>query len=429
MNLLEMLFGNNKKQVYLDHAAATPIDSEVLSLVSKMTEEVFGNPGSLHSGGERAKQLLNESRGKIAKLLHAGTDEIIFTRGGTEACNIMVQGFLKNLTPNPSPTKEKGAEPLVLVNPLEHPATLEPLLRAASEKRIALLELPLDDNGVVTSEVVKKMLAEYPETKLVVCQYANSEIGTINPISEIGKVVLSHKKKVSTSSTTGPVPEPVEGPYFVCDAIQAVNYCNINILQLHTDALAISGSKIYGPRSASCLFVKRGISIEPILFGGGQERGMRAGTEDVALAAGLAAALEKVELKKEEEKKRLREIQEFAFGYIQNEIPDVIINGAISEEERLPNNINISIPNCDSEYIILALDKEGFAVSSQSACSARSGTRSRIIKKLWEVQEKESSQTFADIRITMGRTTTRENIKDCIDQLVIARENWKKWNT
>lgn len=427
MNLLEKLFGNNKKQVYLDHAAATPIDSEVLSLVSKMTEEVFGNPGSLHSGGERAKQVLNESRGKIAKLLHAGTDEVIFTRGGTEACNIMVQGFLK-LLPVGS---------LVLVNPLEHPATLEPLLKAASEKRIALLELPLNEEGIVTSEAVKKMLVEYPETKLVVCQYANSEIGTINPISEIGRVILSHRKRVETGFNPSSAPETKTDlspslrsqPYFICDAIQAINYCNMNILQLHVDALTISGSKIYGPRSSSCLFIKRGISIEPILFGGGQERGVRAGTEDVALSASLASALEKVEQKKEEEKKRLREIQEFAFGYIQNEIPDVIINGAISEEERLPNNINISIPNCDSEYIILALDKEGFAVSSQSACSARSGTRSRIIKKLWEVQEKESSQIFADIRITMGRATTRENIKECIDQLVIARENWKKWNS
>lgn len=402
----KMLF--KKQSIYLDNAAATPCDPSVVSLYGSL-QELFYNPGALYNNALTALQSLHDSRSEIAKKLGALPDEIIFARGGTEACNIAVQGLINALYNK----NQKAVH--VWVNPLEHPAMLEPLLSFAAEKKVILQELPLMSGGIIDISEFKKILTTGHICDVLVCQYVNSEVGTIQPIGDLGRLLLQHSKHTNKKS------------YFVCDAIQAVNYITIDVKNLHTDLLIISGSKIYGPRSGAALLVKRGTPLQKILQGGGQEMGVRPGTEDVISAAQLAQALNIATNKLESENDRLSDIQLAAFEYILKTIPEVIINGNIND--RICNNINISIPNCDSEYMVLALDKAGFMVSSQSACSAKSGARSRIIKKLWELDNIPASYLYADIRISMGRTTKLNDVIKCIDEIKKISNNWHEWNT
>jgi cysteine desulfurase len=402
-----MKFPWTKETIYLDHAAATPPDQDLVRCAAAESIEYFHNPGGIHDGAVAAQRHLDSARTIAAKLLGTQSDRIIFGRGGTECCNMATSGVARALY-------QQLARPIsILINPLEHPATLEPLLKLAAQGIVQIAEIPIDATGtVVVSELRTLMNAERPD--MVVCQYVNSETGVVQPIVEIGRLILSANKNNEHQI------------YFICDAIQAFNYQEMNVQKLHVDVLIISGSKIYGPRSCALLYTSRNLPIIPLLAGGGQESGMRPGTTDPAQAMFLARAMERAAQKRDTEVARLAMLQSNTIDQLNKEFPDIVINSNAAVIS--PNIINISIPKCDSEYIVLALQKAGFAVSSQSACSARSGSRSRIIKRLWQLADR-TGDDYADVRISMGRNTRPGDISNCITSLRQIATKYTSWNS
>lgn len=402
-----MKFPWTKQTIYLDHAAATPPDQDLVRCAAAESVEYFQNPGGIHDGAVAAQRHLENARTLAAKLLGTQSARIMFGRGGTECCNIATSGVARALF------AQLDRPVVVLINPLEHPATLEPLLKLAAQGIVQITELQIDSTGtVLLSELRTSISAMRPD--MVVCQYVNSETGVVQPIIEIGRLILSANKNNDNQI------------YFICDAIQAFNYQEMNVQKLHVDALIVSGSKIYGPRSCALLYTSPGLPIAPMLFGGGQESGLRPGTTDPAQAMFLARAMERAAQKRDTEVTRLATLQSDAIKKLKTEFPDAVINSNAAVVS--PNIINISIPKCDSEYMVLALQKAGFATSSQSACSARSGTRSRIIKRLWQLEGRTGDE-YADIRISMGRSTRPGDIANCITSLRQIATKYTSWNS
>lgn len=395
------------QHVYLDHAAATPPDPQLARAACDLMVGKYANPGGIHGAAAESAALLESARTTAAALLHASPSEITFTRGGTESCNMAVTGTIDHIY------AQTNRPARVLVYPLEHPATLEPILHAVSAGKAQLVELPIDIYGRVELSETRQLMSEF-NPDVLVCQYANSEIGTVQPIAELGKMILAHRKSTNAAY-----------PYFICDAIQAFQYETPNVLQLHVDMMILSGSKIYGPRSAALLYKKRTITIDPIFQGGGQEQSLRPGTTDPASAQWLVSAMQSADNLRTSESSRLRTIAESTVADITVRIPGVLHNG--HPELRIPNNINISIPGVDSEYVVLALDHAGFAVSSQSACSAKSGARSRVVSRIAQLRS-DPQVDYGDIRITMGRSTTAADMKRFVESLAKIVSDWRSWN-
>jgi cysteine desulfurase len=420
------------KRVFLDYAAVTPIDLEVEREMAKIQKKFWGNPSSLHKEGEEAKNILEESRIKIAALLHCRASEIFFTSGGTESLNIAIQGIVKG---NKERWKD-GKIPHIITSTIEHPAVLEPIKFLLKEKAIEVSYISPDKNGIINPESIKKEIKE--NTVLVAIQHANNEIGTIQPIREISKILKAPPQPL-------PIREGRRGganPYLLVDACQSALYEDVSLERLGADILILDGIKMYGPRGAGILAVKRGVNISPISFGGGQENGLRPGTENVIAAAGLAKALEITSKKRKKESDRLLKLRDYAISKILNEIPPlrqssagqaISLNGSL--ENRLPNNINICfgsqnfgsqgaplkiiapkgapLRNFDSEFLVIKLDTFGFAVSAASACHTLSlENGSYVIESLGKPKCSSSS-----LRITLGRSTTKSDLDKFISAL------------
>lgn len=253
-----------KNRIYLDYAAATPIDGQVIKAMRKIESSSWGNPSSLHDEGEKAKNILENSRKEIAHVLHCRADEIYFTSGGTEAANIAVVGVLKNKT-----------NAHVICSSIEHPAVLEAVKNSGAEVSL----VSPDENGIINPKSIEKELRR--ETVLVCLMHANNEIGTLQPVREVSKLIRSSQIKFNHSNR----------PVLLVDACQSVLYEDVSVERLGADILFIDGIKMYGPRGAGVLVIKNGIKVSPTVFGGSQEKGLRSGTENVVGAAGLAEAL------------------------------------------------------------------------------------------------------------------------------------------
>jgi cysteine desulfurase len=380
---------NNKKRIFLDYASVTPIDSLVEKEMLKIQREIWGNPSSLHTEGEAAKNVLEEARTRIARILHCRGNEIFFTSGGTESLNLAIFGIIKLAV------KDKIV-PHIIVSTIEHPAVLEPIKSLLKEKIIEISFVVPDKKGIINPESIKKEIKE--NTVLVVVQHANNEIGTIQPISKIAGVIKEYRKS------------RVGFPYLLVDASQSVLYENVSLESLGADLLVLDGIKMYGPRGAGILAVKHGVKISPIIFGGGQERGLRPGTENVVNAAGLALALEIAAKVREKESLRLIKLRDYTINKILKEIPGSSLNGSM--ENRLPNNINICFPKQDSEFLVIKLDTLGFAVSAASACHTLSlENGSYVIESIGKPECSSSS-----LRITLGRDTQKSDL----DKLIFA---------
>lgn len=375
-----------KKRVYLDHAATTPQDKRVLEVMRKIGTEVYGNPSSIHKEGVLAKKILEEARKSIADLLHAHSDEIIFTGGGTESNNLAIFGTV--IVP------EKAH---VIVSNIEHPSVLD-CVSELERRGAEVTYVAVDDGGVVSSKSVKDALRK--DTILVSVMYANNEIGTIQPIAEIAKAVRQHNK---TGGKT----------LFHTDACQATNYLDMNVLGLGVDLMTWNASKIYGPKGIGALFMKRGINLAPHVFGGGQERGFRSGTENVPAIGGFAEAMRITEKMKEKESVRLSKLRDFFIHEVLTKIPDTLLNGSASE--RLPNNANISFPGEDAEEIVIGFDAQGIAVSTGSACAniSKDGKVSDVILAL----DGDRIRAMGSVRFTLGRGTTKEDIMQTVKEL------------
>ena len=398
------------KRVYLDHAATTPVDPHVEEAMRPFWGEHFGNAGGLYEEGRRAKEALGQARIKIAKLIGARPDEIIFTSGGTESDNLAVFGVAGAALPGKKSDffgvlksdfeDSKASKPHIITAKFEHHAVLHPCqeleklgfsARGGPAFGWDVTYLEVGEDGIVSPENVKRFLR--PETVLVSIMYANNEIGTIQPVAEIGKIIHNHKLETKNDKLV-----------FHTDACQSAGYLDLNVNYLGVDLMTVNGSKIYGPKGVGFLYVRRGVKISPQILGGVQEMGLRAGTEPVALNVGLASAFEIAQGEKEKESARLTVLRDYFIGGLEKKIPKAVLNG--HPIKRLPNNINISIPGANGEEMVVRLDANGIACSTGSACTSESSESSHVILALGR------SKKLADssLRLTMGRSTTKGDL-------------------
>ncbi len=379
--------------IYLDHAATTPMDPRVLKAMEPYSTEKFGNPSSFHTVGMEAKNALTKARQTIADLLHAHGDEIIFTGGGTESDNLAVVGCVRALSSKiQAPSSSK---PHVITSTIEHHAVLEPLLYLEKNNEIELTRLSVNRTGLVDVKQLKAALK--PNTVLVSIMTANNEIGTLEPIHEIGKTLLAWRKEHATPF-----------PFFHTDACQAAGVLDLNVEQSHVDLLTMNGSKIYGPKGVGILFIRRGTKVEPLIRGGGQERSIRSGTENVPAIIGLAKAFELVQENREKENIRLTKLRDKLIDGLLK-IPKSRLNG--HPTERLPNNVNISFLDIEGEACVLYLDAKNIMVSTGSACASSSLDPSHVILATGVSYE----AAHGSIRFSLGHATTEKDIQKIID--------------
>ncbi len=367
------------KRVYMDHAATTYVDPEVIQAMLPYLSERFGNASSLHSFGREAKEALEHSREVVAKALGASPDEIYFTSGGTESDNLAIKGVMWA-------NRDKNH---VITSLIEHHAVLE-TCSSLEERGLDVTYLPVDRYGLVSLNHLEDSITE--KTGLITIMHANNEIGTIEPIKEIGKIARENDVYLHT------------------DAVQTFGKIPTDVNELNVDLLSISGHKIYGPKGVGVLYVREGVRIEPVQHGGGHEKGMRSGTENVPGIVGLAKAVEisQRELGKEAERlKRLRD--RLIKGVL--EIEDSWLNG--HPTNRLPNNANFGFAGVEGESLILRLDAKGVAASTGSACSSGSGAPSHVLTAIGLTPE----QTSGSLRLTLGKRNTEEDIDYVLEVL------------
>ncbi|MBZ9572679.1 cysteine desulfurase [Patescibacteria group bacterium] len=370
------------KKIYLDYAATTPIDSKVLKEMLPYLEKEHGNPSSIYEFGQRAQMALDKARGNVGDFLNCSPSEIIFTGSATEANNLAIFGIVRA-------TQKKGMKPHLITTEIEHHAVLEPC-KILEKEGVEVSYLPVNKEGLIRISDLKKAITR--NTILVSVMYANNEIGTIQPIAEIGK--LLKKSKI----------------LFHTDAVQAANYLSCDVKKLGVDLLTLSGHKIYGPKGVGALYVKKGTEILPIIYGGGQETGVRSGTENVAGIVGLAAAIKQIKNEKLKVKS-LKKLRDKLIDGILKSVSDVKLNG--SRESRLPNNANFTIRGAEGESMVIALDQEGIAASTGSACSSRSLEPSHVLLAL----RLPPPEAHSSLRLTLGRYTTEKEIDKVLEVL------------
>lgn len=347
--------------------------------------------------------------------MNAHAYEIYFVGTGTESCNIAVLGTYLGSIEN-CPLEIENSEtilPHIIVSVIEHPAVLEPIRKLEREGKVRVTYIKVNEEGIVRVQDIREAITE--DTILVSVMYANNEIGTLQPVKEIGRAIEEWKKENNRTHT--------DYPYFHTDACQAANYCNLDVVRLRAHLMTVNSSKVYGPKGTALLYKREGIKVESIVYGGDQERELRSGTEAVAQAYSFAVALNEAEEIKEKESARLREIRDYCKEELQKAIPDIVFYGAWEKTQdirsrkqeemlRLPNNINCRVSGISSEEMILRLDALGFAVSHKSACASQETSGSYVVMALGATEE----EAMENIRITLGRATSRQDL----DRLVKA---------
>jgi cysteine desulfurase len=374
---------NNKRDVYFDHAAATQTDPRVFSAMEPFLKENYGNPSSLYHKGREAKTAIDKARREIAKIFNALPEHVIFTSGGTESDNMALFGVAHA-------HKKSGKH--IISTKIEHHAVLHSLEKLAKDG-FEIEYAKVDENGLVDVEKLIKSIKK--DTILISVMFANNEIGTIEPIAEIGRAILKYRKENNTIY-----------PFFHTDACQAAGYLDLNVEKTHVDLMTINGSKIYGPKGIGALYLRRGIKINPIIVGGSQEHKMRAGTENISGIAGLAKALKLTDMAKAKESQRTRELSEYFYKKICDKISNVKLNGPKIGEDRLPNNLNVTLMNIEGEALLLYLDEYGIMCSTGSACTSDSLEPSHVLTAIGLPYE----MAHGSLRFTLGRENTKEDV-------------------
>jgi len=390
-----------KRKVYLDHAATTPVREEVLLAMMPYFTERFANPSGIYADALEVRRDVDKARNSIANILQTQGECIIFTSGGTESCNTALFGVAY---------KNEANGKHIITTKLEHHAVLHPIQKLEKEG-FEVTYLTPDKFGYVSAKQVREALRE--DTVLVSIMYANNEIGTILPIAEIGKEIIKWRKEKNTKY-----------PYFHTDACQAGGVLDISVEKLHVDLLTLNASKLYGPKGIGLLYKRRGVQMEQMLYGGGQEMKFRAGTENVPGIIGFAKALELAQKEKDEENGRLIELRNYFYERIQKEIPKVKLNGALLKESdtRLPNNLNVSILDIEGEAILLYLDEYGIMTSTGSACTADSLDPSHVLLSCSLPYE----YAHGSLRFTLGRENTKADIDYVMEHLPGIVEKLRK---
>lgn len=363
-----------KKRIYLDYAATTPTDPEVVAAMKPYFSEFFGNPSSLHSFGQEAKRAMDEARERIAGFIGASAEEIVFSSGGSESNNTALKGIAYA-------NKSKGNQ--IIISAIEHHSVSEPASFLKKES-FEIILVPVDKMGIVNPEDVKKAITE--KTILISVMQANNEIGTIQPIKEISQIARE------------------KGIYFHTDAVQTLGHIPINVKDLGVDLLSASAHKLYGPKGIGFLYIKKGTKISSFIQGGDQEKRRRASTENVPGIVGFGRAVELAQKQMLLETKKLTFLRDKLIKLILETIPDVQLNG--HPTQRLPNNVNISVRFVEGESMILKLDLEGIACSTGSACTSSSLEPSHVLLAIGLPHE----MAHGSLRFTSGRFTQEKEI-------------------
>ncbi len=374
-----------KRRVFLDFSATTPADPRVVAAMLPYFSVTFHNPSALYSEGVHAHQVVSRARQAVAKELNTKADTIVFTSGGTESVNMAITGAAVA-------ARNTIREPHIVTTLFEHPAVIE-TCKKLEQYGVRVTYIAPNARGIVSAGAVEKALT--PQTVLVAVMYANNEIGTIQPIREIAHVVAAYRQKNNSPY-----------PYVYTDASQAACYESLAVNSLGVDMLTLDGSKIYGPKGVGILYVHQRVVLDPLIVGGGQEKGRRAGTENVPLIVGFATALTLVRAQSSAESKRLVPLRDSAIAALQALSPRVSLNG--DAVHRLPNNVNVCIDGLDAEFAVVMLDQKGIACSSMTSCKyVGDSTTSYVIESLG-AEKKQCGNS--SLRFTFGLTTTRQDV-------------------
>ncbi|OGG87790.1 hypothetical protein A2592_02065 [Candidatus Kaiserbacteria bacterium RIFOXYD1_FULL_42_15] len=375
------------KTIYLDYAATTPLASAVHEAMLVIERDIYGNPSSMHREGRRAFDILEQARLDTATAIGAKSKEIIFTGSGTESDNLAIIGIAHAY-------KKFGRH--IIVSAIEHKAVLAAAHRLESEG-FEVTYLPVSSDGLVNID--ECMAAVRPDTILISIMYANNEIGTIEPITLLTATVKTLRGENPT-------------PLFHTDSCQAVGMLPVDVTTLGIDLMTINSSKIYGPKGIGLLYLKSGVYLEPLIVGGDQESGRRAGTENVALAHGFALALKNAVANQTQTNKNITSLRDYFIENLFTICPDIILNG--HKQNRLSNNVHVSIPYIEGESLVLMLDKDGVCCSTGSACSAIDLIPSHVLRAIGINDE----LIHGSLRFSLGTSTTKEEI----DYTVVSLE-------
>src|SRR5688572_11350190 len=369
-------------RIYLDHNATTPVSAAVADAMMRALQDLFGNASSVHYYGQQAKAAIDDARSAVAALLGAEPSEIVFTSGGTEADNFAIRGAAEALEPT-------GRKHLI-TSGIEHEAVLN-TFKALAKRGWRTTVVPLDASGIVSADRLREALTD--DTALVSVMHANNEIGTIQPIAELATVAHSR------------------GALFHTDAVQSAGKIAVNVRALGIDLLAVSAHKFYGPKGIGALWAKRGVRLAPFLSGGKQERNRRAGTENVPGAIGMGVAASRALKKMDAEGTRLAALRDRLEAGVLSSVPNTDVNGA--RDARVPNTTNISFDRIEAESLLIALDLEGVAVSTGSACSSGTLEPSHVLKAMGL----SSHRAQNSIRFSLGESNTEEQIDHVVSIL------------
>ena len=363
------------KRVYLDHAATTPVEPEVAEAMARVYRDVHGNPSSVYAEGRAARALVDEAREQVAAAIGATPAEIVFTSGGTEADNLALRGALKARR-----TEREG----LVTTAVEHHAVLDTARDLESSAHVRLTVLPVDTMGRVDPAAVAAAIDD--RTSLVSVMHANNEIGTLEPIAEIGAICRER------------------GVTFHSDAVQSTGALPFDVRKMPVDLVSLNAHKFYGPKGVGALYVRRGTRIATVQTGGGQEKGRRTGTENVAGIVGLGVAMRIASERREVESARQAKLRDRIIDGVLAQVPDAVLTG--HRTERLPNNASFCFRGADGPSLVTALDLEGFAVSSGSACTSGTTEPSHVLLALGLDEE----TAKGSLRVTVGRSTTDADV-------------------
>ena len=367
------------KAIYLDYAAATPLDPEVLKAMEPFFTQWFYNPSASYLAAKDVRQELGNARSTVAGWLGAKPAEVTFTAGATEANNLVISGVMSQF-----PDGE------LLVSSIEHDSVLAPAELFNSK------QIPVDRQATIELPALNKMITS--KTVLVSLMLVNNELGSIQPLREVSQLLAKHRAERQKKAN----PKPL---YLHTDAAQAPNYFDIHISRLGVDMMSLNGGKIYGPKQSGALFIKTGVVLKPLILGGGQESGLRSGTENVAGSVGLAKALDIAQNSRPTQTARIKKLKDIFMDELDKKIPKLVING--SHKNSAPHILNISLPGFDNERLMMELDEQGIQCAVGSACSADSGEPSHVLKAIGMTDELARSS----LRFSFGKQTTEVDIK------------------
>ncbi len=387
------------KKIYLDYAASAPVDEEVLKEIMPYFSQKFGNPSSIHQFGQEALEAVNKARQQVADFLNCNSSEIIFTSGATESNSMTIKGIIK---------ESDIRNPHLITSAIEHHCVLNSC-KAVEKEGTEVTYLRVNKDGLVNLEDLKNAIKE--NTILISIMYANNEVGTIEPIAEMGKLL----KKINLGREKNKLPKV----YFHTDAVQAVNYLDCDVDNLGVDLFSLSGHKIYGPKGVGVLYIRQETKIKKLQQGGEQENNLRAGTHNVPGIVGLGKA---ISLISEHRKKtgEIKKLRDYLVNEILKNIPNSQLNG--SKKFRLPHNANISFKGIEGESLLMMLDQEGIAISTGSACSSASLEPSHVLTAMKIPPE----LSHSSIRFTLGKDTTKKEITFVLKVLVEKVEKLRK---